>query len=157
MILLALSPAASAAAAAVLSAVGIAGGYGLGRLHAQRAAEAARANAAAAADATAVLLQERLDGAYAERNRVVAALATLAPALGWRAGRARTVIAGWDPAWHGCVYVDTPMGQLSWHFHESEAHRFAGLPAYAGTWDGHTTPEKYDRLAAAAARARAGA
>jgi hypothetical protein len=91
------------------------------------------------------------DGAYLERNRVVAALASLARRLGWEAGTARTAIEGWSPEWHGCVYVDTPQGQLSWHYHDDQGGLFAHLPAYSRKWDGHTTPEKYERLAALAA------
>lgn len=83
------------------------------------------------------------DGAYLERNRVVAALACCFPA-----GVARTAIEGWDPEWENCVYVDLPTGQVSWHFHDDHAHLFARLPAYPGAWDGHDTPEKYRRLAA---------
>lgn len=40
-----------------------------------------------------------------------------------------------------------PTGQASWHFHDSQAYLFDGLPAYQGAWDGHDTPEKYRRLA----------
>lgn len=87
----------------------------------------------------------RKDAAYEERNRVVAALAGVYPS-----GIARTAIEGWSEDWHGCVYIDLPTGQASWHYHDSQAYLFAHLPPYAGTWDGHTTPEKYERLAAAA-------
>jgi len=83
-----------------------------------------------------------LDAAYLERNQVVAALARSYPA-----GIAQTPIEGWAPEWWGCVYIDLPTGQASWHYHVREAHLFAGLPAYAGKWDGHTTAEKYARLA----------
>lgn len=86
------------------------------------------------------------DGAYLERNRCVALIARMALATGWRAGVARTAIEGWSADWHGCVYVDLPTGQCSWHFHDSQAHLFAGLPAYTGAWDGHDTPEKYRRV-----------
>ena len=87
------------------------------------------------------------DLAYHERNRVVAALATLAQAAGMRAGTKRSEIAGWDPEWLGCVYIDRPVGQASWHYHNDEASLFAHLPAYDGEWDGHRTDEKYERLA----------
>lgn len=87
-------------------------------------------------------LRERKDGAYEERNRVVAALARIFPS-----GLARTNIEGWDEEWHGCVYIDSPVGQLSWHYHDSQAYLFEGLPPYEGQWDGHTTEEKYQRLA----------
>lgn len=90
-----------------------------------------------------------LDAAYLERNRVVAALARLVVANGGRAGLRKTTIDGWDPAWHSCCWIDLPTGQASWHFHDREAHLFAGLPDYDGDWDGHSTPEKYERLDAA--------
>jgi hypothetical protein len=88
------------------------------------------------------------DAVYAERNKVVAALAALAVKLGYRAGVARTAIGGWDPEWHGCVYIDLPTGQVSWHYNDRDAGLFAFLPPYAGTWDGHETAEKYRRVVA---------
>lgn len=94
----------------------------------------------------AKLANEAKNAAYRERNQLVALLARLYPS-----GIAQTPIEGWDPAWHGCVYIDLPTGQASWHFHTSEAHLFADLPPYAGSWDGHTTEEKYQRVAALAA------
>ena len=84
------------------------------------------------------------DQAYFERNQVVAALAKLFPS-----GTARTAIEGWEPEWHGCVYIDLPTGQVSWHYHDDQAYLFKDLPAYAGAWDDHTTEQKYyERLAA---------
>ncbi len=85
------------------------------------------------------------DSAYAERNYLVALLARLYPS-----GLKRTAIEGWEPEWHGCVYVDLPTGQASWHYHEREAHLFKGLPPYPREWDGHSTEEKYRRIAALA-------
>jgi hypothetical protein len=92
-------------------------------------------------------LQALKDGAYLERNRCVALLAQLMLAAGGCAGIARTPIEGWSEDWFGCVFIDLPTGQASWHFHDSQAHLFAGLPPYRGTWDGHTTPQKYERMA----------
>lgn len=86
-------------------------------------------------------MTRRKDEAYEERNRVVAALAKCFPS-----GVARTAIRGWDPAWHGCVYVDLPTGQASWHFHDSQAGMFSALDPYTGAWDGHDTEEKYRRI-----------
>jgi hypothetical protein len=82
------------------------------------------------------------DQAYAERNKLVRFLACIFPA-----GTARTDIPGWDPEWHGCVFIDTPAGQMSWHYHDRESAMFADLPPYTKPWDGHTTEEKYQRLA----------
>ena len=81
------------------------------------------------------------DVAYDERNQLVALLASMFPS-----GIARTDIPGWLPEWHGCVYIDLPNGQASWHYHDSQAHLFAHLPPYTKAWDGHTTAEKYDRI-----------
>lgn len=88
-------------------------------------------------------VKTKKDQAYLERNRVVAALSKCFPA-----GVGRTAIEGWSDDWHGCVYLDLPTGQVSWHFHDSHAQLFAHLPPYRGTWDGHETPEKYARLEA---------
>ena len=90
-------------------------------------------------------LEAARDGAYTERNRLVALLASLFPS-----GTKKTTIPGWDEAWHGCVYIDLPNGQASWHYHDREAHLFAHLPPYQGEWDGHSTEEKYARITALA-------
>jgi len=94
-------------------------------------------------DDTIENLRARKDAAYEERNRLVALLARMFPS-----GLARTNIEGWDAEWHNCIYIDTPAGQLSWHFHDSHAHLFAGIPPYQGAWDGHSTDEKYQRIGA---------
>lgn len=78
------------------------------------------------------------DVAYLERNRLVALLSKLFPS-----GTKKTAINGWSEDWHGCVYIDFPWGQASWHYHDSQAFLFAHLPQYQGDWNGHTTEEKY--------------
>jgi hypothetical protein len=75
-------------------------------------------------------MRSEIDPAYYERNKLVRFLASLFPA-----GIA-----------HNCVYIDTPEGQLSWHYHDEEAHLFSALPPYEKPWDGHSTLEKYLRL-----------
>ena len=93
----------------------------------------------------ALMTERRVkDGAYKERNQLVALLSTCFPS-----GKAKTAIEGWDEAWHGCVYIDFPWGQASWHYHDSDAWMFEHLPPYQGRWDGHTTDEKYAAIAAA--------
>lgn len=85
------------------------------------------------------------DLAYTERNKLVAALARL---LGnaWIAEHDRTD-EQWDPEWRTIVFIEGPTGQLSWHLHDSDVPLFAGLPRGLNSWDGHTTPEKYERVA----------
>lgn len=90
-------------------------------------------------------LEQVRDHAYRERNHLAAFLSHLYPA-----GTKATNIPGWDKEWQGCVYVDLPTGQVSWHYHEREAHLFAHLPVYEKEWDGHCSEEKYERLARAA-------
>ncbi len=83
------------------------------------------------------------DQAYFERNNIVAALARLYPS-----GTATTAILGWSDDWHGCVYIDLPTGQISYHFHDSQAYLFDELGPYIGEWDGHDKDEVHCRLAA---------
>ena len=94
-------------------------------------------------------LMSAKDSAYTERNRCVAAIARLALANGWRAGLGshQGDDLTWDPEWRTIVFIDLPAGQVSWHLHDSEVALFEGLPPYPGFWDGHTTEEKYARLA----------
>jgi hypothetical protein len=87
-------------------------------------------------------LEKERDGAYLERNRLVSLLSKIFPA-----GLKKTAIEGWDPEWHNCVFIDLPSGQASWHFHDNEAYLFDHLRPYAGEWDGHSTGEKYARIA----------
>jgi hypothetical protein len=90
------------------------------------------------------------DGAYAERNRLVSLLSKVFPS-----GKKKTAIEGWSEDWHGCVYIDLPTGQASWHYHASQGWLFGHLPEYQGGWDGHTTNEKYERIQSIAAGAQA--
>lgn len=91
-------------------------------------------------------LREAKDGAYAERNHLVAALSKLYPASLERHPEEDKT---WEDDWRWVVFVDLPTGQASWHIHDSELPQFAHLPRHAGRrWDGHTTTEKYARLAA---------
>jgi hypothetical protein len=99
------------------------------------------------ANARIAELEAAKDGAYEERNRLVALIASLFPS-----GTARTNIPGWSDDWHGCVYIDFPWGQASWHFHDSQSALFKHLPLYQGEWDGHTNDEKYQSIARAAIR-----
>jgi hypothetical protein len=116
----------------------------------QAAAELRRLHARAeSAEAERDRLCEQKDGAYLERNRCVALIARMAIALGHRVAVTKTAIEGWSEDWHGCIYIDLPTGQVSWHFHDSQAELFADLPRGDATWDGHDTPEKYRRVMAA--------
>jgi len=90
------------------------------------------------------------DAAYTERNRIVAALARVLIAHGtghaWLAEHDPSD-AAWDPEWRTIVFVYGPTGQMSWHLHDSDVPLFAGLERGENSWDGHTTAEKYERLA----------
>lgn len=107
----------------------------------------------AEADQAVESMRLEKNGAYRERNQCVALIARMALVMGLRAGTARTAIEGWSDDWHGCVYIDLPTGQVSWHFHDSQDYLFMGLPPYEGAWDGHDTFEKYLRAQRAFATA----
>jgi hypothetical protein len=80
------------------------------------------------------------DKAYAERNAVVLAFAHLGELMGWTVGKLSDPD---EPDWP-VLMIDTPAGQVSWHLTADEMP--ATMPKYPGEWDGHSTPEKYERL-----------
>lgn len=95
-------------------------------------------------------LRRRKDEAYTERNALVAGFVWLANTIGWKSGvgtHEDKPGEDWDPEWRTLVTVETPCGQMSWHFHDSHKPWVAGLPSVDSKWDGHTTEEKYRRLA----------
>lgn len=87
-----------------------------------------------------------LDEVYAERNNVIALAATLAHESGYPVWRAKHTAPDWEDDWRNIIYIVLPTGQLSWHIHDSDVPLFAHLRQGENTWDGHTTPEKYERL-----------
>lgn len=54
-----------------------------------------------------------------------------------------------EPGFSMIVYIQSPEGQLSWHIADSDLDLFQHLDVDPRIqWDGHTTPEKYERLRA---------
>ncbi len=89
-------------------------------------------------------LFETKEGAYHERNQVVAALAKVFPS-----SLERHVGEDWGPDWLWVCIIDLPAGQVSWHIQTSELGLFTQIPRETGrVWDGHDTEEKYRRLRA---------
>jgi len=91
-------------------------------------------------------IEAEKDEAYRQRNVLVAALSRIFPS-----GIRPTNIDGWSADWHGCVYIDLPTGQISYHYHDSQAHLFAELPPYTKAWDGHDKETVERRLASVSA------
>lgn len=93
-------------------------------------------------------LKEQKDGAYKERNLLVAALSKIFPAyLALHPEEDQE----WGDDWRNIVFVEIPVGkekttQISWHIHDSEIGYFKHLPKGKNEWDGHDTEEKYKRL-----------
>lgn len=82
------------------------------------------------------------DNAYWERNQLVAFLTKLYPSwIGYHDGE------DWEDDWRTIIYIKTPAGQLSWHIHDGDKKYFTHLDPGLEEWDGHTTEEKYQRLA----------
>lgn len=94
-------------------------------------------------------LRKEKDNAYWERNQLLLALSKL-------------MIAGlakhdpndekWEKDWMNIVVIlaiqedFTPI-QMTWHIHDDELPLFSHLKFQENfVWDGHTTPEKYERL-----------
>lgn len=102
--------------------------------------------------------KEAKDQAYQERDRLVAALSKIFPAwLGYHKEK------DWEDDWRNIVYIKIPVlrimkgvpgipefvewKQVSWHIHDSEMDQFRHLDPGLEEWDGHSTEEKYNRLA----------
>lgn len=83
-------------------------------------------------------------GIYRERAFLIAHIAALYPSA---------IVYGADPENPGwpVIYITTARGQLSWHLSSDDLDLFAHVPVREGdeapVWDGHTTSEKYWRLA----------
>lgn len=92
-------------------------------------------------------LDMQLQAVYADRDLILALLVRMcAGGAGWSVGVGPASDA--EPGFSNVIYIKTPEGQLSWHFPDSEADLFDGLPDF-GTewvWDGHTTEQKHDRM-----------
>ena len=67
------------------------------------------------------------------RNQLIAHIAWEALKRGFRVGNKKTLIAGWEREWHNCCYIDTPQGQVSWHYPDHLAYLFSSLPTYEAT------------------------
>lgn len=80
------------------------------------------------------------EGIYRERARLVSFLTKIFPSYcGFTDPE--------EPDWL-IVYVETQEGQLSWHISPDDADLFGHLIlVQENRWDGHTTKEKYERLA----------
>lgn len=93
-------------------------------------------------------LEDEKNTAYAERQKMVHALTFIFPSHMKRHPEADTE---WEDDWRNIVCIHGPAGQMTWHIHNSEAQMFGHLnrkpdPFADCEYDGHTTPEKYDRL-----------
>jgi hypothetical protein len=89
------------------------------------------------------------DQAYWERDQLLAALSKVFPA--WLARHPDS--EEWEDDWRNIVVIagitqDFKVVQMTWHIHDSELSNFLHLKWDVDfKWDGHTTDEKYERLA----------
>lgn len=86
-------------------------------------------------------LEEQKDGAYSERNKLVAALTKIYEFESSIEDHVMAEGQEWDDEWRKVVYINLPSGQASWHIHVSEEPMFAHLQSKGVKWDGHTTEE----------------
>jgi hypothetical protein len=99
------------------------------------------------ANASILNLMKERDGAYSERDKVIAALTKLFPSHLTK----HLPLHGdnWDEEWLNVVCIHLPTGQVTWHIHISELPWFShlnGVEIHCDGYDGYTTPEKYRRL-----------
>lgn len=92
-------------------------------------------------------LRKQKDGAYQERDKLVAAISKFFPSHLCRHPESDTT---WENDWRWIVCVHAPTGQMTWHIHDSEQKLFDHLlgTTVENHWDGHSTEEKYKRLEA---------
>lgn len=90
-------------------------------------------------------LNKTKDNAYSERNKLVCLLTKLFPS----SIEDHVLKEGepWDEEWRKVIFIDLPTGQCTWHIHRDELPMFAHLTSQGRIWDGHTTEEKYKRIA----------
>ena len=89
-------------------------------------------------------LERSKNTAYDERNRLVALVSSLFPSS---LSRHPVEDKEWEADWRWIVVVQFPTGQASWHIHDSHLVLFAHLERRDQKWDGHTSQEKYERIA----------
>ena len=78
---------------------------------------------------------------YRDRAHLIAVLAMHYPAV-------KSFNDPEEPDWM-VVYIETPCGQLSWHIAPGDVSLFhhVGMVAPGEVqWDGHSTPEKFERM-----------
>ena len=76
---------------------------------------------------------------YRERHHLIAHLAAAYPSV--LVYRADPDAPDWP-----VIFIDLPTGQVSWHINPEDLDLFEHVTVGTGTWDGHTTDEKYARL-----------
>lgn len=90
-------------------------------------------------------VEDQKDTAYRERNMCVLAIAHMAHDAGWGvAHRPDENEKGWN-----LLFIETPSGQISWHFSDRELAGFSPFSVRDTKWDGHSNEEKYRRLLSA--------
>lgn len=99
-------------------------------------------------DAAAAQLEVERDGAYRERTRLLAWIAATLPAGSAVLAEAPDVgVPGWR-----ILFLRVRGRQLSWHIAPADAPLLADVEQVGpddprAKWDGHSTPEKYRRIA----------
>ena len=92
-------------------------------------------------------LTQAKDDAYAERDRLVAALSKLFPSH--LTQHTPNPDPDWDKDWMTVVCIHLPTGQVTWHIHKNEISWFDHLlrvGLVCEGYDGYSTNEKYRRL-----------
>ena len=92
------------------------------------------------------MLTTTRDAAYLDRNLVVALLARFCSTNQWPTWTAPADDA--EPGFSRVVFIETPEGQISYHYPDELEPLFAPVPVRGNPYDGHSTEEKRERLKA---------
>lgn len=88
--------------------------------------------------------KKQRDQAYWERNQLLALLTH--EYVSWLEKHPESD-KEWEDEWRNIVFISFPVGDYSWHIHDSEIKYFSHLEFKEGnSWDGSSTQEKYNKI-----------
>jgi hypothetical protein len=82
----------------------------------------------------------KVDKAHSERNMLVALLSKIYPSVRDIDQKMKKGL------YENVIYIQTPLGQISYHIAKDHMEYFEDLEIKKDAWDGHTTEQKKDRV-----------
>lgn len=85
-----------------------------------------------------------LEAAYLDRNLLLALLARFCSTNRWPTWTGPA--SDPEPGFSRVLFIETPEGQISYHYPDGLEPLFAPFPTRGAAWDGHSTETKRERL-----------